>query len=392
MPQPSSKRSNRWSDSRSRVTLVFVIAAGLFLSLAAIALAETTKCQVCGKTISGKFYQVEDRARGGKVEVCADCGKLDSRCFACALPVKTDFTTLKDGRLLCARCGKEAVSSDEEASQVALAARDELDRLLYRYLVFPGTNVGLTIVDRFTLESLFKSPGYGRRCSSVFGATQSHALNDQLYVHSVSILSSLGKARLQAVAAHEFGHAWLNENLPAARKSALAPDAVEAFCELIAYDLLKQHHDELEMKAIRENPYTRGQLEVFRTAQTRHGFNALLDWMKSGEAQKLTADNPDEVLVLRADKTTAPPSHPATYFAATSPPPLPETLALKSITGTARRRFAIINNRTFAVAERAKIQLAHTNWTVCCLEIRTNSVLIQLEEAGMRQELFLPGY
>ena len=78
----------------------FVIAAGLLISLAGIALAGTLKCGVCDKPISGKYYQVEDRAHGGKVDVCADCGKLDSRCFACALPVKTNFTTLKDGRRL----------------------------------------------------------------------------------------------------------------------------------------------------------------------------------------------------------------------------------------------------------------------------------------------------
>lgn len=369
---------------------VFVIAAGLFISLAAIALAGTMKCGVCDKPISGKYYIVEDKAHGGKVEVCADCGKLESRCFACALPVKSNFITLKDGRLLCARCGKEVVSSDEEASKVALATRDELDRLLFRYLVFPNTNVVLTIVDRFTLESLFKSPGYGRHCSSVFGATQSHALNEHLYVHSVSILSSLSKARLQAVAAHEFGHTWLNENLQTERKTALAPDAVEAFCELVAYDLMEQHNDEFEMKAIKENPYTRGQIEAFQTAQARHGFDAIVDWMKSGEAQKLDAADADEVMAVRMDKNAAKPGRPPAYFANAPPAPLPEALVLKSVSGAANRRFAIINDRTFAVAERAKIRLASTNWMVRCLEIRTNSVLIQIENTGEKQELFLP--
>ena len=369
---------------------VFVIAAGLFVRLAAIALAGTLKCGVCDKPISGKYYQVEDRARGGKVEVCGDCGKLDSRCFTCALPVKANFTTLKDGRLLCSRCGKVALSDDDEARKLALATRDELDRLLFRYLTFPSTNVVLTIVDRFTLESLFKSPGYGRHCSSVFGATQTHSVGDQRQIHSVSILSCLNKPRLQAVAAHEFGHTWLNENLPVERRAVLAPDAIEAFCELVAYNLMEQHNDELEVKAIKENPYTRGQLEAFQTAQARHGFNAMVDWMKAGEAPKLDAADADEVMVVRMDKIAAKAVHPPAYLINTPPAPLPEKLVLKSVSGTANRRFAIINDRTFAVAERAKIRLATTNWMVRCLEIRTNSVLIQIENTGEKQELVLP--
>jgi hypothetical protein len=369
---------------------VFVIAAGLFVSLAAIALAGTLKCGICDKPISGKYYQVEDRARGGKVEVCADCGKLDSRCFACALPVKANFTTLKDGRLLCARCGKETLSDDDEARKLALATRDELDRLLFRYLTFPSTNVVLTIVDRFTLESLFKSPGYGRRCSSVFGATQSHSVGDQRQIHSVSILSSLNKSRLQAVAAHECGHTWLNENLSAERRAVLAPDAIEAFCELVAHNLMAQHNDELELKAIRDNPYTRGQFEAFQTAQARHGFVAIVDWMKAGEAQKLDASDADEVLMVRMDKIASKPARLPLYLANTPAAPLPESLVLKSVSGTANRRFAIINDRNFTVAERAKIRLATTNWMVRCLEIRTNSVLIQIENTGEKKELFLP--
>ena len=367
-----------------------VTAAWLFLSLAAVAFAETTKCRICDKPIAGKFYFVDDKARGGKLEVCDDCVKLESRCFACGLPVKSGFTTLPDGRFLCATCARDAVLPDEEAKKICRETRDDLDRLFSRYLSFPQTNIVLTIVDRFTLESLFKSPGYARKCSAIFGATQSHTVDGGARIHSINILSSLSKLQFEAVAAHEFGHAWINEKLPPDRKAALSPDALEAFCELIAYNLMEDRRAKYQQKIIKENPYTRGQLDAFLTAESRHGFNAVLDWMKSGEADKLDAADPDGVRGTHAAERPAAPSAIPLYLPPAPPAPLPDKLTLRSISGSPTRRFAIINDQTFGTMDRARVRLAKTNVLVRCLEIRTNSVLIRFEDSGGKQELFLP--
>ncbi len=366
-----------------------VLSFALLVSgLAATAFAEAQMCRVCDKTIEGMFYRATDRVNGAALEVCTNCVTLESRCFACGLPVKPDAFKLEDGRFLCARDAKDAVR-DDDAKDICLETREDLDRLYWGLLTFPATNVIVNIVDRFALESLFKSPGYGQRCTSVFGATRSSQVADNRSIHSISVLSGLSKVKLGAVAAHEFGHAWLYENLRKERKAALSPDAVEAFCELLAYELMEQRGETMEKKSIKENPYTRGQLDTFLAAKSRHGFTAIMDWMKTGEADKLDAADPDGVNALRVAKSS--PTFALVNYAVASPAPLPDKLVLKALTGPAGRRFAIINDRTFAVMESAKVRLAATNLAVRCLEIRSNSVLIQIEGTGQKEELFLPG-
>lgn len=350
--------------------------------------AQSPKCRVCEKPIEGKYFNVEDRAHGGKAEVCSACAELESRCFACSLPVKSTATKLADGRFLCERDAKEAILENDEARKICLKAREELDRLYWRFLTFPSTNVSLNLVDQFTLTSLFKVPGYSRRCTAIFGATSTHELADGAYVHTISILSGLSRKRLETVAAHEFGHTWLAENLSPERQANLTPEAIEAFCELLACQWMDQQGAEFEKQSIKENPYTRGQLDAFLKAEAIHGFNTVLEWMKSGEAASLDANDPDGV---RSVRTPVFPSPPPTANPAKLPPaPLPENLKLQGITGTPGRRLSIINGRTFAVMDLARMQLAKTNLLIRCLEIRTNSVVIQIEGTGRKQELFLP--
>jgi hypothetical protein len=375
---------------------VLVTAALLVFSVAAIFSASASDCRVCGEPITGEFFHVNDRARGGKYEVCPSCMKLTARCFSCGLPVKSGFTTLPDGRLLCTYCGKEAVLQDDEARTICLETRDDLDRLYSRFMTFPETNVSVTIVDRFALDALFKSPGYGKQCASVFGATRTYSVGGQRDIHSISILSGLSKPRLEAVAAHEFAHTWLNENLAPERKAMLSRDTVEGFCELIAFELMQAQNQEFEKTSIKENPYTAGQLDALLAAEAHDGFNAVLDWIKSGAGDKLDADNPDGVRSVRESPTgiasvsSAKPGGPSVSYSYAAPPPRPDDLTLKNIGGISSRRLAIINDRTFEVNDQAMMQLATSNVIIRCLEIRAKSVIIQLNETGAKRELFLP--
>jgi hypothetical protein len=369
---------------------VLVTAVLLALSATAVFCAPTPKCRVCEVAIAAEFYFVKDKARGGKSEVCLECFKIESRCFSCSLPVKTGFTTLPDGRFLCGRCTKDTVTQEEEAREICWETREALDRRLARFLTFPRTNVSVTIVDRFTLESLFKSPGYAEQCTSVFGATRTHAVSEGRYVHAISVLGGLSKVRMEAVAAHEFAHAWLNENLSEARRSALARDAIEGFCEWVAYDLMLARRNEIERMNIKENPYTAGQLDAFIAAENLHGFNAVLDWVTAGEGTKLDPADPDGVRAVRDDETSARVGERPAYYSVAPPPPLPDKLALKNISGPPGRRLAIINEQTFGVNELARLKLAATNVLVRCLAIRTNSVQVRFEESGEKLELFLP--
>ena len=363
---------------------VLVTAVLLIISAAAVFCA-TQNCRVCSQPIPGEFYLVTDKARGGKFDVCTNCINLQTRCFSCSLPVKTNFTTLADGRQLCTYCVKEAITDDEEARKACWDTRDALDRLFARFLTFPRTNLSVTFVDSFTLDSLFKSPGYAQQCTSVFGATRTMIIDGQRYIHAISVLNGLSQSQLEAVAAHEFAHAWLNENLSPERWATLSREAAEGFCELIAYDLMQERNHEAEKSKIKESPYTAGQLDAFLAAESLHGFNTVLDWIKAGEAAKLNAADPDGVRVVREVAHKTQPLH--YTHAPTSPPP--STLTLKNISGLPTRRLAIINDRTFEIGEQARLTLATSNVVIRCLEIRSNSVLVQFDGTGAKQELFL---
>lgn len=376
---------------------VLVTVALLLVSAAAVFGASEPVCRVCDLPIPGEFYSVKDQARGGKWAVCTNCFRLETRCFSCSLPVKAGFTTLADGRLLCRYCAQDAITEDGAARDVCWETHDALDRLYARFLTFPRTNVSLTIVDRFTLDALFKSPGYAQQCTSVFGATRTVILEGPRHLHAISVLSGLSQPQLEAVAAHEFAHAWLNENLTAARRASLSKEAQEGFCELIAYELMQERGRVVERNQIRESPYTAGQLEAFLAAENLHGFNTVVDWVKTGEAGKLDPADPDGVRAVRTPDPESPAASSRSahagvpmYYSYGAPAPLPDKLMLKNLSGLPHRRLAIINDRTFAVNDQATIKLAASNVVVRCLEIRTNSVLIEVEGAGAKRELFLP--
>jgi hypothetical protein len=373
-----------------RTFSILCLVGWLVGALVSTAFAQEEKCDICGQKITGKFYTVEDRAVGGKVKVCVACSELDERCFMCGLPVKKDYQKLTDGRLLCARDAKEAVDSEEEAKRICGEIPQELNRTFARFITLPADDVVISIVDRFHLESLFKAPGYDRACTSVFGATQSHELPGGKHVHSISILSNLRKPRLQAVAAHEFAHTWINENVPPERKAALSADAVEGFCEWLAYDFMEAQHEPFEMSVIKASAYTKGQVNVMLETETHYGFNAVLEWMKAGEDGKLQAEDLSRVNALAAGLSKRP-EVPGYMFVPAAPPPSPppDKLVLKGISGTSRWRFAVINNRTFEPLERGRVPLGETNVAIRCLEIRADSVVVQVEGSTAKQEIFL---
>ncbi len=370
---------------RARLALAALLVWGIALAAA----AQEEKCGICGQKITGKFYTMEDRAEGGRVKVCLACADLEERCFACGLPVKTNYLALTDGRLLCARDAKDAMESEEEAKKICEEVPQELNRMFARFLTMPTDDAVISIVDRYHLESLFKAPGYDRACGSVFGATQSHDLPGGKFVHSISILSHLKKSRLQAVVAHEFAHAWVRENVSAERRAKLSPDAVEGFCEWMAYNYMQAQHEPFELQVIKASSYTKGQISVLLETEDRFGFNTVLDWMKSGEDAKLETNNLERANALLAGLSRVP-ATPAFLFVPTAPPPPnPDHLVLKAISSSGGRRLAVINNRTFETLERGRVPLGETNVAIRCLEIRTDSVVVQVEGSTARQELFL---
>lgn len=62
-------------------------------------------------------------------------------------------------------------------------------------------------------------------------------------------------------------------------------------------------------------------------------------------------------------------------------------LLLKGVSGTAARRLAIINNRTFEVGEESELKSNGQSVRVKCVEIKDKSVTVQIN--GVSRELFL---
>jgi DNA-directed RNA polymerase subunit N (RpoN/RPB10) len=351
--------------------------------------ADPNRCAVCGVALSGTVYTYTDKVTNEKKQVCHDCSVLSEECFICGLPVKTDYKKLPDGRFLCQRDAKRAVLDEDEAKRVCGEAKEAIDRLFSRFLVFPTTNVDTAVVDRVNLQELFKYPGRDYQCPNVLGYIQSktNALGE--IRHEISLLSGLPLAEFKAVVAHEYSHSWQFENVPAARKKTLGHDANEGFCELIAYLLMDSQSEAEQMKAIRANAYTRGQIDLFIEAERQFGLNQIIEWMKYGSDALLHADDLNRIRNIETPRAVVPSVTILPTYRAKPVRTVPDALVLRGISWAQDRPLAVINDRTFEIKEQGKVRVGKTNVMVRCLEIRTNSVLVQTQGSADKQELFL---
>jgi hypothetical protein len=297
--------------------------------------------------------------------------------------VLKDATKLADGRFICARDVKSVVLDSVEALQVCTDIRDALNRTFSRFLAFPETNVDVRIVDRIDLLS-FKVPGQDYACPNILGYIWSETNHGEVH-YPMRLMSALPRAQLKATCAHEYTHAWVFQNVPAARRQTLGHDAHEGFCELIAYLLMEAQHEPAAMRAILDNGYTRGQVDLFVEATSRHGLNDVVDWMKYGEDAELV---PGEIgKILNVQMPRRPPATNTVFLTASAPPTAPATLLLRSISSSPTRSFALINDVTLAVGETGKAHIGSSNLLIRCLAITTNSVRVRLEQSGEEQEL-----
>ena len=152
---------------------------------------------------------------------------------------------------------------------------------------------------------------------------------------------------------------------------------------------MDSQHEEDQKKAIRRNLYTRGQIDLFIAAENRYGLNEITEWMKYGvDAVLNQADlnNLRNVDIPARTPTAAAglPSYAVAKAAA------PDTLVLRGISWTQIRPLAVINNRTFAIKERGSVRVGTTNLIIRCLEISTNSAVVQIDGRTGTEVLLLP--
>jgi hypothetical protein len=363
----------------------------LVLAFAFCARAEEIKCFICGATIHGKYYTSVDRVTGITEAVCTNCSALPDRCAECGLPVKDAKTVLPDGRVLCAREAAQAVSTEQEGREICAGVADDLNHLFSRWMDFPTTNALISIGNRFSLENLMHVPGETKPTVDILGATTCNRLHDGRFIHNIVILSHLDKAELMSVCAHELTHAWMGQNhILEHRATPISKDMVEGMCELIAHKYMESRGATVEMGRIERNNYTRGKIMVLLAVDKQYGLNAIIEWMAHGEDAALELNNIDRVRALEGHPVTSPETLAELIYA---PGPAvavsaPTNLLLKSVSGTGNRRFAMINSTTFELMEKAKVRVGQTNLTVRCLEIKDNSVTVEVEgQSGQRQLL-----
>jgi hypothetical protein len=349
--------------------------------------ADAEKCAICGSVFGTVVYLIMDEVAEEKKEVCYNCAMLRPRCSTCGLPVFANFTELPDGRSICQRDIRTAVLDPEEAKRVGQETKAELDRLLSRFLAFPETNVTLELVDRVTLQQMFKFPGRDYQCPNVWGFIET-TTNGTHLEHAISVLSGLPLDGYKATFAHEHSHAWLHENLSEQRQRRIDRDAMEGFCELVSFMLMEAQNEEKQKKLIQSNAYTRGQVHLFIEARNRFGFDDVLDWMKSGTDSRLLKD--DLTRVRNLETVQRPPA--SVKQVIYTPPelaPAPEALILKGIVWSRNRPLALINDHGFEVREEGRVRLGKTNVVIRCLAISQDSVRIRVVNSGEEQELRL---
>lgn len=352
--------------------------------LTPVALAQTPRsCAICELPITKNAFIFNDVAHNDRKIVCPDCTTLTNRCHSCSIPVKTRFRSLDDGRVLCLPDSQQAVFDPAEALRLFDDTRRALYRMFAGYEPVPYNNLTLHLVAKLPPANTNRAlPSEHEKWIALGQCRSSTSSPDRSTIkHDIYLIEGMSPARFASVAAHEFAHAWLNENLPTTR--TIHPDTIEAFCELVAHKLMTDRNHTFEKTAIERNLYTRGQIHTLLKAESELRFHRLLDWMKTGLDDRILADDITGTVRL-APREIPPP----VYYQPYEPPP-PTKLALKAITGPPSNRLALLNSTPLAVNERAKVRLGQSNIVVRCLEIRARSILIQIEGETAPQEILL---
>ena len=336
-------------------------------------------CVSCQQPIKGKYFLFADPTSPDKLPVCGSCGQLETTCFLCGIPVKPDGMKLEDGRFVCPRDALEAVVSQREAATIFEEVKRDLLRMFSGLGVQPGKTIEVSLVDKPHLEKRLDSQRRAQEKCLLMGVTQTRSAGQAPLQHSIFLLSGLPRARLMAVSAHEYAHAWLHENVPADRR--LESDTVEGFCELVAYKHAKEKGHLAEQRGILANAYTRGQIDAFVKAEDALQFYRIVRWLKTGTDEKIEQTNTGRLLAIKEEPL------PTWLWLPQATTPVPDVLTLKGISGTARKRFALINNCTLQVNEEAKVRVGTSNVVVRCLEISGQTVTIQVRGSGERTKL-----
>lgn len=354
--------------------------------LSSTAASNNELCAVCNNRIGLTVYLFRKLGRDEKVPVCANCAKLETTCYICTLPIREKGTRLADGRLLCEEDAKAAVLTQDDAEKIFDDVKSDIQSMLARLGSLPHHNIRLTLEAKARLDKNGSNLISAHDDRLLMGLTRSTRGETGEFEHRISLLYGLTRERLMVVAAHEYAHAWLHENV----RRKLNQDAVEGFCDWIAYKLISQKNAPFETKVLVDSDYSRGQSRAFIAAEKEQTFYRVMQWVKAGVDPEMDPEHLERILVLREhvrdDFALAEASTPFA-FAPVPPRTGPTNFVLKGLSSSKGRRFALINDGTFMANEESKVRLGESNVVVRCLQILDDAVVIQV--AGESQARML---
>lgn len=336
-----------------------------FATVLAASSAETNYvCIICGQgPLSGRIWIAP---RGA---VCDTCYRLENRCSLCGLPIRPGDGAVKtgDGRFICKFDKQDAVVDAAEARVIFAESRRGLLELFGSGLAlkYPEVTVNVFNVDYWSERG--RTNGLHK-----FGFSSTRKTASGACTHEVVMLSGRRRSELAATAAHEYTHLWINENRP--DDAPMDPDAVEAICELAAYQLMGAERQPEMQKKILDNPYTHGKTAEMVALAEQRGMAFILNWVKNG-----TTTSPDAALVEPLNATA--------LRVIVVPPQPPDGLKFTGFSVIGTNRTAIINGEGLGPSDQKTFQLRSNTVAVVCRAVREDSVLLQSN--GMQMTLKL---
>jgi len=346
----------------------FVLLLILFVAtFAARAGAEQTNyiCIVCGKgPLHGHIWL---HPRGA---LCDDCEKIKDRCSICGLPIRENDGHIKtgDGRFICKFDKNDVILTQDQARDLFQKVREDIVDLYGPQFALKNQEVTVNLFDVDYWSEKEHSGGLHK-----FGFSSSRPSGGGGWTHEVIMLSGRTREEMEAVAAHEYTHLWINENRAANR--TIDGDTVEAICELTAYKYMQKEKLPERQKHIMENPYTNGKILNLIAVEKEGGTDYVLNWVKTGK---------DSMFDANADLNTLTVPAPATSFIA-GPAPLPKGLKYTGVMSIGKDRMAVINGKGLGVGDKTTIPLHDGPVIVRCLEIQGSEV--KVEAGGERLTL-----